>query len=124
MSKAGLVGDYSVLSGSVIRLLAGTTVMWAFALPRKQAGPSFRALQSHPRALTAVMGGTLTGPVLGTILSLVAVQNAPVGIVSTLSSMAPIILLPVDRFMFGARIGARSAGGTLLAFTGTALLFL
>jgi drug/metabolite transporter (DMT)-like permease len=90
---------------------------------RKQAGPNFQKLREQPSVLWMVLGGTLAGPVLGVTLSLGAVRRVPVGVASTLMSLAPSILLPVDQIFFGVRIGIQATGGTLLAFAGTALLF-
>ena len=70
------------------------------------------------------MGGSLTGPFIGVWLSLISVQKAPLGIASTLMSLMPIILLPVGYFLFDERIGMRAIGGTVVAFVGTAILFL
>jgi len=69
-------------------------------------------------------GGAITGPVTGVWLSLIAVQLTPVGIASTLIAMTPIFLLPISRLVFKERITIRAILGTLVAFAGTALLFL
>jgi drug/metabolite transporter (DMT)-like permease len=57
-------------------------------------------------------------------LSLIAVQKAPLGIASTLTSLAPIFLLPVGAMLFKEKIGLRAIGGTLIAIIGTAMLFI
>jgi drug/metabolite transporter (DMT)-like permease len=124
LSKLGIVGNFPAISGNAIRLVAATVAMWLFAMMRKQAGPNFQKLREQPSVLWMVLGGTLAGPVLGVTLSLVAVRRAPVGVASTLMSLAPIILLPIDQIFFGVRIGIQATGGTLLAFAGTALLFM
>lgn len=123
-SKMGLAGDFPALSGSMMRLIVATTLIWAITLARGQARPSVEALRAHPRALLAITGGAVFGPFLGVWLSLIAVQRAPIGIASTLMSLAPIILLPVGRILFDERIGLRAVGGTLVAVAGSALLFL
>jgi uncharacterized membrane protein len=123
-SKMGLAGDYPALSGSMMRLIVATTLIWAITLARRQARPSVEALRAHPRALLAITGGAVFGPFLGVWLSLIAVQRAPIGIASTLMSLPPIILLPVGRILFDERIGLRAVGGTVVAVAGSALLFL
>jgi len=57
-------------------------------------------------------------------LSLLAIQHAPMGIASTLMSLAPVLLLPISRALFGDRITQRAILGTAVAFAGTAVLFL
>jgi drug/metabolite transporter (DMT)-like permease len=123
-SKLGLAGDFPALSGSMMRLIVATTLIWTITLAQRQARPSVEALRAHPRALLAIAGGAVFGPFLGVWLSLIAVQKAPIGIASTLMSLPPIILLPVGRVLFDERIGLRAVGGTVVAVAGSALLFL
>lgn len=123
-SRQGLVGEFSALSGVLIRLLAATVVIWLFALVRQQGQPTVDALREHPRALWAIVGGAFGGPFVGVWLSLIAVQRAPLGIASTLMSLSPVVLLPIGHFLFHERIGARGVAGTLVAVAGTVLLFL
>lgn len=123
-SKLGLVGNFPPLSANLMRLLAAALTIWLYTLIRRQVRPTIGRLRAEPRAAGLVFGGTLAGPVLGVTLSLIAVQRAPVGIASTLMSLPPVILLPVDRLFFGMHVGLRAIVGTALAFAGTALLFL
>ncbi len=123
-SRQGLVGDFPALSGVLIRLLAATVVIWAFALARRQGQPTIETLREHPRALWAIIGGAFGGPFVGVWLSLIAVQRAPLGIASTLMSLSPVVLLPIGRFLYHESIGVRGVLGTLIAVAGTVLLFL
>lgn len=123
-SKVGLAGDFPALSGTLIRLIAATALIWIITLVQRQARFNFQTLKAHPRAVTAIVGGAFAGPFIGVWLSLIAVQKAPLGIASTLMSLTPIILLPIGRVLFDERIGARAIAGTVVAVGGTALLFL
>ncbi len=123
-SKLGLDGDFSPISGNMIRLLAATALIWAFTLVTGAAQHNFRRLREQPTAWRWLLLGTVAGPVVGVSLSLLAVQRAPVGIASTLMQLTPIFLLPVGYYLFKEQIGARAITGTLLAISGTALIFL
>ena len=123
-SKLGLGGDFLALSGNLIRLSIATLTIWTFAALRFQVMSSFTKLRANPRAFMFLSGGAITGPVTGVWLSLIAVQLTPVGIASTLIAMTPIFLLPISRLVFKERITIRAILGTLVAFAGTALLFL
>lgn len=123
-SKLGLVGDFPALSGTLMRLIAATLLIWLMTLAQRQARAGFKALKEHPKAVTAIAGGAFTGPFLGVWLSLIAVQRAPLGIASTLTSLMPIILLPIGRVLYDEQIGVRAIIGTVVAVGGTALLFL
>ncbi|GAB4573131.1 MAG: DMT family transporter [Anaerolineae bacterium] len=123
-SRMGLEGDFPALSGNLIRLIAAASILWLFTALRGQVRPGFQRLREKPDALRYIIGGAIFGPFIGVWLSLVAVQNAPLGIASTLMSLPPVILLPVSRILFGDRITGRAIFGTIVAFAGTALLFL
>jgi len=123
-SKIGLEGDFLALSGNLIRLSIATLAIWLFTALRFQAMGSFNRLRENRQAFLLLSGGAITGPVTGVWLSLIAVQLAPVGIASTLIAMTPIFLLPISRMVFKESITPRMILGTLVAFAGTALLFL
>ena len=123
-SKIGLEGDFLALSGNLIRLSIATLAIWLFTALRFQAMGSFNRLRENRQAFLLLSGGAITGPVTGVWLSLIAVQLAPVGIASTLIAMTPIFLLPISRIIFKETITPRMVLGTLVAFAGTALLFL
>jgi drug/metabolite transporter (DMT)-like permease len=124
VSRQGLEGDFSALSGNVIRLLIATITLWAWTVVNGGVWAGFQRLREQPRALQFITGGALAGPFVGVWFSLIAVQNAPVGIASTLTSLTPIMLIPLSRIAFQEAITRRAIVGTLLAVAGTAILFL
>jgi drug/metabolite transporter (DMT)-like permease len=123
-SKLGLEGDFLALSGNLMRLSAATLTMWAFTALRGGVLRSFTRSWENKKALRFMAGGALTGPVFGVWLSLIAVQNAPVGIASTLMALTPIFLIPISYVVFKEKPTGRAIIGTCIAFAGTALLFL
>jgi drug/metabolite transporter (DMT)-like permease len=124
MSKIGLAGSFPALSAHAIRLLTACVVIWALAIVNRQLISSYKTLRAHPRTVMLLSGATLLGPVLGVWLSLVAVQNANVGVASALSSLAPIFLIPISYFVFKERITRQAVIGTLVTFIGIVILFL
>ena len=123
-SKLGLEDDFSPISGNVIRLSIATIVIWLFTIIRGDAIENFRKIRAHPRAFWIMNGAVIAGPVVGVWLSLIAVQEAPVGIASTLMSLTPIFLIPVGYLVFDEQVTSRAVIGTLIAFIGTVLLFI
>jgi drug/metabolite transporter (DMT)-like permease len=123
LSKQGLVGDFPSLSAALIRMVTAAVVIWAFTLARGRVEAVWRALGDR-RALVPVVGGALTGPFIGVWLSMVAVQRAPVGIVSTLMAMSPIMLIPLSYWVFRERVSLRAVAGTAVALVGAAIIFL
>lgn len=123
LSKLGLQEGFEPLSASLIRLAAAALVMWALALLQRQFIPTISALRMNPRAGLRLTGATLTGPVVGVWLSLIAVQRTSVGIASTLTSLTPIFLIPISYFVFNERVTRQAVIGTVVAFAGSVLLF-
>ncbi|MBN1680072.1 MAG: DMT family transporter [Anaerolineae bacterium] len=123
-SKQGLVDDFPALSGNLMRLIVSTLVIWTVALAGGYGHTTFRTLKNNPRAIRFILIGAIAGPFVGVTFSLIAVQNAPVGIASTLMSLTPIILLPLGRFFFNERITRRAVAGTLIAVLGITILFI
>ncbi len=124
LSKKGLEGGYTVLSGVVMRAVAATLVMWLITFLTRQAGNTLRQLRTHPQALKAVTAGAVVGPFIGVWLSLVAVQATYVGIASTLMALTPILLLPFASLVFKEQVSPRAILGTVTSLTGVALIFL
>lgn len=124
LAKVGASGDFSPLSGTLVRMLTAAVVMWAFTLLQGQGGSTLRKRTHQRRALLFITGGSLAGPFLGVTLSLLAVQHAPVGIASTLMALPPVFLLPVSYLFFHERFGWQAIAGTLTALAGVAILFL
>lgn len=122
-AKQGLVGEFSSLSAALIRMLVASGVIWLLALVRGRAGTTLRALEDR-KAFLFTTGGALMGPFLGVWLSMVAVQNAHMGIASALMSLSPILLIPLEGVVFHERISLRAVAGTAVALTGAAMIFL
>ena len=121
-ARYALVDDFPALSATLIRIAIGTVIVWAVAAVRGQAGHTIRQL-SDRRALRAVAAASLVGPFLGIWLSLIAVQNARLGIASTLMALPPVILIPLEFALFRHRVSPRGLVGTVVALGGVALLF-
>jgi drug/metabolite transporter (DMT)-like permease len=121
-AKLGLYGNFPALSGQVIRMLVATIGIWLIALVQRQIRSSIHGLQTNPLALRYILLGSLTGPVLGVYLSLVAIQFAPVGIASTLMALPPIFLIPIDHYFFKEHVSPRAILGTIIALAGVAIL--
>jgi drug/metabolite transporter (DMT)-like permease len=123
MAKQGLSGDFPPLSATLIRMVVASGVIWLLALIRGQVRETGHAL-GDKKARRFVVSGSLTGPFVGVWLSMVAVQHAQVGIASTLMALSPIIMIPLDRWVFHERISLRSVAGTLVALAGATIVFM
>ncbi len=118
-----MVGGFSPLSATLMRMIVAAAVIWGFALLRGRAGRTLRALSDRQASL-AILGGAIAGPFLGVWLSLVAVNLTEVGIAATLMALSPIFLLLPSHWIFKERVSLQSVVGTLVAIGGVALIFL
>ena len=123
LTKRGLADGFPALSGVLIRVLVACLVLWAVALTTRQAHATFSALRER-RTLNLLLAGSLIGPFAGVWLSTIAIQLTAVGIASTLTSLAPILLLPISAWLFHERISIRAIAGTFLTIVGVVILFL
>jgi drug/metabolite transporter (DMT)-like permease len=122
-SKFGLSDGFSALSGNTIRVITATGVLWLLTLISQQGKSTIAALREKRNARYTILGGTIFGPFLGVWFSLIAIQNAPVGIASTLMGLSPIFLVPVGRVLFRETFTWRTVVGTFIAMGGVSLLF-
>jgi drug/metabolite transporter (DMT)-like permease len=104
-------------------MLVAMIVIWLYSAARGQLRATV-AGWGDKKAMTAITAGAAVGPFAGVWLSLIAIQNSPVGVASTLMSLAPILILWPARILFGERISSMSLVGTVLAIGGVVLLML
>jgi drug/metabolite transporter (DMT)-like permease len=122
-ARYGLVGNFPTLSATIIRILVAAGVVWAFVLLRGQGRHTLEQWHDR-RAVLMMLGGSIVGPFLGIWLSLIAIQNAPLGIASTLMALPPVLLIPLEYLLYRRRVSARGIVGTLVAMAGVALILL
>jgi drug/metabolite transporter (DMT)-like permease len=124
LSRQGLYGDFSPLQGNAIRMLAAAITLLLIALAQKQAGSTLGSLKAHPGAIRMLGIAGFVGPVMGVSFSLLAVQHAPVGVASILTSLTPVFMLPISALVFKEQLKPQAFLGTFLAMAGVAILFL
>ena len=121
-SKMGMAGDYSAVSASLVRISASALILGTLFLVRGLV-PSELKKMKDKKAFLEILSGSLVGPVLGIVLSLVAIAHTHIGVASTLMSLAPILLIPVSKIFFKEKVTVQAIIGTLIATAGAAMLF-
>ncbi|GLH67459.1 DMT family transporter [Geothrix edaphica] len=121
-SMKGLAGGFPPISANLIRVTAGLGALLLYFSATGRLRGTLGGLRDG-RATAFIGLGAATGPVLGVVLSLVAIAKAPMGVAATLMSLSPVILLPVSHFVFREKLGGHAILGTLLALAGAAALF-
>jgi len=122
-AKMGMLEGVHPVSTNFIRITAGLAGLFLYSLIRGKVRSDFRSFRNG-RNFLLLLFAVIVGPVLGIILSLYALNWAPVGIITTLMQVSPVLLLPVDIFVFRKKVKAGAILGTVLAVGGTTLLFL
>jgi drug/metabolite transporter (DMT)-like permease len=113
--------DLDPLLATLIRIGAGMVALWAYARARGPLGPVLGGWKDA-KVLRLLAAGTFFGPVLGMLCYVSALKYAPAGIVTTVTFMAPLIIIPVGARLYGTRITTAAVWGTALSLAGVALL--
>ena len=123
LAKAGLSEGIHPISANVVRIGSGLGGLALFTLIRGKFIADFKKMGDR-RSFYLLIAAALVGPVFGMLLALYAFSWAPVGIVTTLMQLTPIMLLPIDRFYLKKHIPAGAVWGTLIAVSGAGILFI
>ena len=122
IARPVMAQGFDPYAASLIRVsVAVACLILLMALPIRAVQPLARPT-SRVILLSALSG--LIAMVIGMTLLMFALQGGKVGIVSTLSALSPVLILPVLWAMTGARPSATSWAGALIAVAGMALIFL
>ncbi|MDA3941633.1 MAG: DMT family transporter [Spirochaetia bacterium] len=123
LAKAGLSEGIHPISANVVRIGSGLGGLAVFTLLRGEFILDFKKMEDK-RSFYLLIAAALVGPVFGMLLALYAFSWAPVGIVTTLMQLTPIMLLPIDKFYLKKHIPAEAVWGTMVAVAGAGILFI
>ncbi|MBE7490485.1 MAG: DMT family transporter [Planctomycetes bacterium] len=120
IDSSGVVPISPVL-GTLVRMLAGTAVLLAWAAARRSFRRTWQALGDR-RALAQTGAGALFGPFVGVTLSLAAVKHANTAVAATIMGTSPILVIPVVAVVYRQKITWRAVAGALVAVGGVTML--
>jgi uncharacterized membrane protein len=121
-SKVGL-GNYNTFAATQIRTVAGFICFALFITIRKQWGILPIAIKNK-EGIKFTLLGSFFGPFIGVSLSLVAIRCTTAGIVSTITSITPIIIIPFSIFLFKEKVKLIEIFGAFVSVTGVTILLL
>lgn len=122
-SKLGMGESYSPLAATQIRLTAAFAAFTVLITIRKK-WPEMRKALIHRQAMGLISLGAALGPFIGVSSSLLALQHAPAGIVSSLSSLSPVLIIPFSVLIWKEKVLPKEILGALISIAGVILLFL
>jgi drug/metabolite transporter (DMT)-like permease len=108
---------------AAVRVASSAVILCIFALITGHLLKAVRNLQSSQVLLRITMG-TFSGPVIGMILYISALKYSPAGIVTTLSGLSPILILPIIALRYRVKIRREAIFGTISAVVGVAIMVL
>jgi drug/metabolite transporter (DMT)-like permease len=122
LAKQGL-GDYDAMAATFIRTL-GALAGYLLLITLWRRWPAMYAAARHGRAMRIVVFGSFVGPFLGVALYMVALRHCHAGVVATLTSMMPVLILPFVMLLYHEKVSLRAAAGAAVSVAGVALLVL
>lgn len=122
VNQANVV-SISPLLGTLVRMLAGTVVMMAFALAIRSIRATLETLRDR-KAVIQTTAGAFVGPFIGVTLSLAAFKYANPAVASTVIATSPVLVIPIVRIVYKQKITWRAVVGSLVAVAGVAVLTL
>ncbi|HYE10430.1 MAG TPA: DMT family transporter, partial [Patescibacteria group bacterium] len=120
-SKLGM-GSYNPFAATQIRVIAAIIGFAIVITVSKNWGKLKDALKDHG-AMKSISLGSFFGPFLGVSFSLMAVQYTATGIVSTITSISPILIIPASIMIFKEKVLAKEILGAFITLIGVTLLF-
>lgn len=121
-SKFGM-GSYNPFAATQIRIIAAIVGFCIVITVRKYWKNIYIALKDK-KSMRNITIGSFFGPFVGVSLSLLAVQHTPTAIVSTITSITPVLIIPASIKIFKEKIVLKEVVGSVIALLGVALLFL
>lgn len=110
-------------STNLLRSIGGLVSIALYrSLVKHSFRKDFKILRQRKSALMLISAAVL-GPVTGMCLEMKAFTLAPVGVVTSITQISPILLLPSDHFLIGKKIPFLSILGTFISIAGVVLLF-
>ncbi len=123
ISKIGLQSTSNPFYATQIRLYAGILGFVLLIIYLKRWPSVFVSLKNY-KAMGILSVGAFFGPFLGISFSLLAIQYANPGIVQTITSITPVLIIPFSIWFFKEKITLREILGALTAVTGVSLFFI
>lgn len=122
LSKIGM-GDYNPFAATQVRIIAGMigfTVVFLFL----NRWDKLKVDIKNKEAFKYMFFGSLFGPVLGVTFSLLAVQHTTTGVSSTITSINPILIIPLSIYVFKEKVSPKEILGAIITVIGISILLI
>lgn len=121
LSKIGM-GNYNPFAATQIRIIAGMigfTVVFIFM----KRWDKLKEAIKNKEAKKYLIIGSLFGPFLGVSFSLLAVQYTTTGVSSTITSIIPVLIIPLSIYVLKEKVSLKEIIGAIISVVGVSILF-
>jgi len=106
---------------TTLRVGSGAVALALFALVTGTFVSSL-AKSRDSTILPRIVGGAMTGPVIGMLCYITALKYQSAGVVTTITFMSPLLIIPLGTWRYRTQLGRRVIFGGVAALVGVALL--
>ncbi len=120
-SKIGM-GSYDPFAATQIRIIAGLigfTVVFIFM----KRWDKLKEAVKNKEATKYLFLGSLFGPFLGVSFSLLAIQYTTTGVSSTITSIIPVLIIPLSIYVLKEKVSPKEIVGAVISVIGVSILF-
>ncbi len=121
LSKIGM-GNYDPFAATQIRILSGIIGFTVVFLFMKRWDKLKEAIKNR-EAMKYITLGSLFGPFLGVSFNLLAIQYTTTGVASTITSIVPVLIIPLSIFILKEKISPKEIIGAIISVIGVTVLF-
>ncbi len=123
MAREAFLSDaaLSPLYATTVRVGAGAIAIILIARARGGLMTGWKSVRV-PHVLPRIILGTFSGPILGMTCYIAAMKFQPAGVVTTITFMTPLLVMPLGAWRYGTRPSGRMLAGGLAALIGVILL--
>ena len=107
---------------TTLRVSTAAAMVWLIPITRGEVRKTWAILR-HPEVRPRLLAGTAVGPLTGMVTCVWALKLAPAGVVSTLLSTSPLVVMPWVALRYKARLGWTAPLAAAVACAGIAVIF-
>lgn len=122
LSKAGML-SLDAVPAAQIRLIGGVLGMAVLLFFLRQ-WKSVPAVLKEQKGRLVITTNVLLGTLVGMVLSMVAIKLTQVAVASILTSLMPVMILPISAFLLKEKVSLAEVIGAIITVLGVSLLFL
>lgn len=122
LSKVGM-GSYNPFAATQIRIISGI-IGFTFVFLFTKKWDKLKEGIKNKEATKYLLLGSLFGPFLGVSFSLLALQHTSAGVSSTITSITPVLIIPLSIYVLKEKVTAKEILGAVISVIGITILFI